>query len=237
MRINNGLSNLQLENVEINVNFADEDGTSVHATSSPDDTTAIFFIQVDSMEGINDVSGSGTVQPASSADIHWLIIPAPGSGGTVPSGTLYYVGATLKYTLGGEEHTTEVTPDYIFVKPQPLLTLDYFLPRDIYADDAFTPEIEPPVPFTLGVRVKNDGHGMAGNLKIDSAQPRIVENEQGLLIGFNIIGNTVNNQPATPSLLVDFGDIEAEQSAVGRWQMITTLSGQFTEFAAEFLSR
>jgi uncharacterized repeat protein (TIGR01451 family) len=234
MRINNGLSNIQLENVEINVSFADEDGSSVRATSNSDDTSASFFIQIDSMEGISDVSGSGTIAPTSSADIHWLIIPAPGSGGTIPSGTLYYVGATLKYTLGGEEHITEVTPDYIFVKPQPLLILDYFLPRDVYADDAFTLEIEPSVPFTLGVRIKNNGHGAARHLKIDSAQPQIIENKQGLLIGFKIIGSTVNNQPATPSLLVDFGDIEAGQSAVGRWQMTTTLSGEFTEFSAEF---
>ncbi|RKZ80003.1 MAG: hypothetical protein DRR19_24215, partial [Candidatus Parabeggiatoa sp. nov. 1] len=234
MRINNGLSNIQLENVEINVSFADEDGNSVRATSDANDTSASFFIKVPSMEGINDVSGSGTVAPSTSADIHWLIIPVPGSGGILPSGKMYYVGATLKYTLGGEEHTTEVTPDYIFVKPQPLLTLDYFLPNDVYADDAFTPEIEPSIPFTLGVRVKNDGQGTAYNLKIDSAQPKIVENKQGLLIGFKIIGSTVNNQPATPSLLVDFGDIEAAQSAVGRWQMTTTLSGQFTEFTAEF---
>ena len=234
MRINNGLSNIQLENVEINVSFADEDGNSVRATSDSTDTSALFFIRVDSMEGISDISGSGTVSPASSADIHWLIIPAPDSGGTVPSGKMYYVGATLKYTLGGEEHTTEVTPDYIYVKPQPQLTLDYFLPRDVYADDAFTLEIEPSVPFTLGVRVKNDGHGAARNLKIESAQPKIVENKQGLLIGFKIIGSTVNNQSSTPSLLIDFGDIEAEQSVVGRWQMTTTLSGEFTEFNAEF---
>ena len=92
------------------------------------------------------------------------------------------MGATLRYTLGGEEHTTQVTPDYIFVKPQPLLTLDYFLPYEVYADDAFTPEIEPPEPFNLGVRVKNDGQGIAHSLQIDSAQPRIVENQQGLLI-------------------------------------------------------
>ncbi len=234
MRINNGLSNIQLENVQINVNFADEDGNSVRATSDSTDTSALFFIRVDSMDGISDVSGSGTIAPESSADIHWLIIPSAGAGGSLPSGTLYHVGATLSYTLGGEQHTTAVTPDYIYVKPQPQLTLDYFLPRDVYADDAFTLEIEPPVPFTLGVRVKNDGYGAARNLKIDSAQPKIVENKQGLLIGFKIIGSTVNNQSSTPSLLIDFGDIEAEQSAVGRWQMTTTLSGEFTEFNAEF---
>ncbi|MEN8221374.1 MAG: hypothetical protein ABFS56_34530, partial [Pseudomonadota bacterium] len=95
-------------------------------------------------------------------------------------------------------------------------------------------EIEPPVPYTLGVRIKNDGHGVARQLKIESAQPRIVENELGLLIGFEIIGSSVNNQPANPSLLIDFGDIEASKTAVGRWQMITTLSGEFTEFNANF---
>ncbi|MEN8219813.1 MAG: Ig-like domain-containing protein [Pseudomonadota bacterium] len=232
MRISNGLTNLDLENLKINVTFADENGDPVHATSDPNDTTALFFIDIDTMEGIDDINGNGVIPASSSADIHWLIIPAPGSGGTV--GTLYYIGATLEYAMGGEEHATEVTADYIFVKPQPLLTLDYFLPDEVYGDDAFTPEIEPPVPYTLGVRIKNDGYGVARQLKIESAQPRIVENELGLLIGFEIIGSSVNNQPANPSLLIDFGDIKASKTAVGRWQMITTLSGEFTEFNASF---
>jgi hypothetical protein len=232
MRISNGLTNLDLENLKINVTFADENGDPVHATSDPNDTTALFFINIDTMEGIDDIDGNGIIPASSSADIHWLIIPAPDSGGTV--GTLYYIGATLEYTMGGEEHSTQVTPDYIFVKPQPLLTLDYFLPNEVYGDDAFTPEIEPPIPYTLGVRIKNDGHGIARQLKIESAQPRIVENELGLLIGFEIISSSVNNQPTNPSLLIDFGDIQAGKTAVGRWQMITTLSGEFTEFNADF---
>ena len=67
----------------------------------------------------------------------------------------------------------------------PEIALDYFLPVDVYGDDAFTPEVEPAVPFSLGLRVNNSGHGMAKSLKIDSVQPKIVENEQGLLMGFN----------------------------------------------------
>ena len=77
----------------------------------------------------------------------------------------------------------------------------------VFADDPFTLPIEPPVPFTLGVRVSNTGEGIARSLKIESAQPQIVENLQGLLINFKIIGSTVQGQPATPSLLIDFGDI------------------------------
>ena len=102
MRINNGLTNISLENVNIDVSFADKDGNTVRATFDPDDTTALFFIRVNSMENISNVDGQGTVQPSSSADIHWLIIPAPGASNGVPQGTLYYVGATLTYTIGGE---------------------------------------------------------------------------------------------------------------------------------------
>lgn len=234
MRINNGLSHVTLEDVAVEVTFTDEEGNAVLASSDPDNTDALFFIRVDSMENIASVDGSGTVGPSSSADVHWLIIPAPGASNGVESGTLYYVGATLTYTIGGEENITEVTPDYIFVKPMPELTLDYFIPSDVYGDDAFTPDIESPVPFSLGLRVKNNGFGVATDLKIDSAQPKIEENEQGLVVGFRIEGSEVDGQPATESLLVDLGDIEPKASKVARWIMTCTLSGQFVEFKASF---
>jgi len=234
MKINNGLSHISLEDVSVSVWFKDEDDNSVLATSDPDDTSAKFFIRVDSMTNISDVSGAGSVAPSTSADIHWLIIPAPGASNGLESGTLYFVGATLSYTIGGEANTTEVTPDYIYVKPMPEITLDYFLPLEVYGDDAFTTSIEPPVPFSLGVRVKNSGHGTAQDLNIDSAQPRIVENEQGLLIGFAIEGSQVNGEPATESLLVDFGNIAPGTSGTARWAMTCTLSGKFIEFEADF---
>jgi hypothetical protein len=234
MKIDNALDGMSLEDLSVNVSFSDENGVSILASSDPNNTQAAFFIRIDSMSGIDNVDGAGIVQPASTADIHWLIIPAPGSGGLLPSGKLYYVGATLSYTVGGKPETTEVSPDYIYVKPMPLLTLDYFLPEEVFADDAFTSAIEPPVPFTLGTRVKNNGGGVASKVKIESAQPKIVENEQGLLINFRIIGSNVNEQPVTPDLLIDFGDIPSNESAMGRWVMYTTLSGKFVEFTADF---
>lgn len=234
MRINNGLDNLALQQVRVDVTFTDANGNGVRATSDPNNTTALFFIRLDTMSGINDVAGNGTVPPASSADVHWLIIPTRGAGGQVPSGTLYYVGATLRYTLAGETEEMEIVPDFIVVKPLPLLTLDYFLTRDVYADDPFTAAIEPAEPFTLGLRARNNGQGVAHNVAIDSAQPRIVENEQGLLINFQILGSVVNDQPATPSLLAQLGTIAPQASSVARWQMVTSLSGKFIEFSAIF---
>ena len=98
MKITNGLDTTTLENVNVAVNFTDEAGNSVRATSDSNDTTASFYIRVDTLTGISNVTGTGTVAPASVAEIHWLIIPAPGSGGTAPAGKLYYVGATLNYS-------------------------------------------------------------------------------------------------------------------------------------------
>jgi hypothetical protein len=234
MRIKNGLSHITLDDIDVDVIFTDEDGSPVLASSDPDNTEALFFIRLDSMENVDDVSGSGTIAPSTTADIHWLIIPAPGASNGRQSGKLYYVGATLTYTIGGDENITEVTPDYIFVKPLPELTLDYFLPEEVYGDDAFTAEIEPPVPFSLGVRVKNAGSGTARDLKIDSAQPKIVDNEQGLLIGFAIESTEVNGKIVADSLLADFGDIAPATSKAARWRMTCTLSGDFVEFTARF---
>ena len=234
MRINNGLSHITLQDVDVDVSFTDEEGNSVLASSDPDNTDAIFYIRIDSMENIDDVDGTGTIDPSSAADIHWLIIPAPGASQGLEQGTLYYVGATLTYIIGGEENVTQVAPDYIFVKPMPELILDYFLTTDVFGDDAFTPEIEPPVPFSLGLRVSNTGAGTAIDLKIDAAQPKIVENEQGLLIGFVIEESRVNGRSAEQSLLVDLGDIASNTATTARWIMTCTLSGQFVDFYAGF---
>ena len=46
MRINNGLTNISLEDVKVDVSFADEDGAPVLATSDPANTDALFFEQV-----------------------------------------------------------------------------------------------------------------------------------------------------------------------------------------------
>jgi hypothetical protein len=233
MKISNGLDSAVLDNVSINVNFADEAGNSVRATTDAGDASALFFMRVDSLSGIDRIDG-GRVAPATTAEIHWLIIPAPGAGGTTPIGKLYLVGATLSYRLAGEPQTVTVTPDSIYVKPLPKLTLDYFLQREVYADDPFTAAIEPAETFTLGVRVKNTGFAAARSLKIESAQPRIVENQQGLLVNFLITGSFVNDQPAQPSLLIHLGEIAAQKASTGRWLMQSTLSGRFIEFSASF---
>jgi hypothetical protein len=234
MKLANGLDTSALENVGINVTFQDEAGTPVRATFDPNDVSAAFFIRIDRMSGIDKTDGTGRVAPSTTAEIHWLIIPSAGAGGTNPLGRLYLIGANLRYRLAGEDQTLTVAPDSILVKPLPKLSLDYFLTREVYSDDPFTTAIEPPEPFTLGLRIRNNGAATARSVKVDSAQPKIVDNKQGLLVNFVILGGFVNDQSANNSLLLNFGDIASQSASVGRWSMTSTLSGRFVDFQASF---
>lgn len=234
MRINNALDNASLSEVEVTVKVTEENGTAVPVSGDPNDTSARFFLRLTNTQHIENVSGGGVVAPASTAVVNWLLIPAPGAGGNTATGKRYLVGATLRYKFGSETHTLEINPDAITVKPLPQLGLDYFLTQDIVADDPLTAPVEPSEPFTLGVRIKNGGAGLAKTVKIDSAQPKIVDNAQGLPINFKIIGSYVQDAPAAASLLIDFGDIGAGQSKTGRWVMETNLAGRFVDFSAGF---
>ena len=233
MLISNGLDSSALTDVKIELFFQDRDNNPVIGTTDANAVGAKFFYRTDSLSGINNLE-NGNIAAKSAAEIHWLIIPAAGTGGVAPSGTLYYVGAKVTYTLLGKTSTVDVTPDYIVVRPQPLLQLDYFLPQEVHGDDPWTAEVEAPEPYTLGVRIKNNGGGTSYKTTIESAQPKIVENRQGLLIDFQILGGYVNDGPAGKSLLLNFGDIAGGTSTMGRWNMITTLSGRFTSFDASY---
>ena len=169
MLISNGLTDSTLKNIRIELLFTDKNDQPVVVTQNANDDGAKFFYRINSLSGINDVDGNGQINTKTNAEIHWLIIPAFGAAEF--DNTLYYIGAKVTYTLNGQETTVEVAPDYVVVKPQPLLTLDYFMPKDVYGDDPFTAEIEPSIPFTLGVRVKNEGRGVSYKTTIDSAQP------------------------------------------------------------------
>lgn len=232
MIIHNGLDDA-LSDVSVELTFLDRNQQPVEATADPNAVGATFFQRIDRMTGIGSINGS-QLAGKTDADIHWLIIPSQGAGGDSAEGRMYYIGAKVTYTLAGETTTVDVTPDYVVVRPQPLLVLDYFLPTDVYADDAMTPEVEPIEPFTLGVRIRNVGAGTSVNTMIDSAQPKIVENHQGLLIDFRILGGYVGNDVFGKSLLLNFGDISGQSAKIGRWVMETTLAGRFTEFDASF---
>ncbi|MCC5805514.1 MAG: hypothetical protein JJU00_04210 [Opitutales bacterium] len=202
------------------------------------DVSDRFFVQPPVLENINRVDGNGVIGPTRRAVVRWFIIPKPDAGGTDPNGKVYFVKPRLAASIRGDAVPAEAlfaVPETITVYPEPRLQIRYFQPRDVQANDPFTPEIEAPVPFTLGVLVTNSGFALARNVVIRSQQPRIVENLQGLLLVARLLGARVMDSPLNEaSLTVDLGDIPPGGTRKGAWDMITTLSGEFVDFRARY---
>ena len=214
-----------LTNFRVNILIKDPQGVSADN---------LFFVKISSKEAINAVDGTGTIQPASTATVHWIIIPSTGAGGVSPLGLTYSIRADISYDLNGVHQAISTFDDNIIVKPQPALKLEYMLPFELFADEPLTEVIEPVEPFPLGVRITNVGHGPAKNFQIDSGQPEIVENKQGLAIDFKLLGTYVGDKKIPDTLLIPFGDIPAGKVTQAAWIMATTLSGRFVKFDATF---
>ncbi len=104
--------------------------------------------------------------------------------------------------------------------------------RDILGDDALTLNVvEPIVPAELAVMIQNNGFGTAKNVRIESAQPKIVENEKGLAINFALIGSNLNGQPMQLGLTnISFGNIPPKTNAIGQWWCTSDLLGHFVSY-------
>ncbi|BAZ10924.1 hypothetical protein NIES4071_27480 [Calothrix sp. NIES-4071] len=230
LEIDNG-NTTNLENLTVTLQVKDAQGNVVND---------LFGITNPILKNITAVDGTGilrgddpnTPQDEGIGGAEWTFIPTNLAAPEVP--TQYSIGGTLSYTENGQLITVPLLSTPITVYPQAELYLDYFQQRDVFADDPFTDTVEPSVPFSLGVLVRNEGKGDAKNLKITSAQPKIIENEKGLLIDFQIIGSQVNNEAVTPSLSVNFGDIKAGETAVADWLLKSSLQGKFIDYDATF---
>ncbi len=212
-----------LQEIEVTVQALDAQGR---------DASAMFGVHAPTLNGLSAVDGTGVVRTGSTGSAKWLIVPTVDAAPTVP--LVYYIAGVFSYDLGGTRVRIPLEPVRITVMPTPRLWVKYFHQRDVFADDPFTDEIEPSIPYNLAVLVENRGYGSARNMRITSAQPQIVENEKGLLIDFKIIATEVAGLNITPSLTVNLGDIGPGASTVGRWLMTSTLQGLFTDYKASF---
>ncbi len=213
-----------IENILVTLNITAEDGSTA---------TTQFGIREPVLGGLSAVNGTGIIQPKTIGSASWILIPsleaAPTNGVA-----LFLVGGTLSYSQDGADLTIPLAPAPIQVYPQPELLVRYFHQRDVFSDDPFTPEVEPSLPYSLAVQIVNEGYGAAKNLKLQSGQPQIVENEKGLLIAFKTVGTQLENQELTPSLDVDFGEIGVGTNRIARWLFTSSLQGSFTDYKASF---
>lgn len=193
-----------------------------------------FVILGPELDGLTAVDGTGVVAPGGSGLARYTFIPTREAAPDGPAS--YLVSGFLSYIdpESGLEVTIPLMGAAITVLPDPLLQLHYFQQRDVIGDDPFTDEIESSEPFALALMVTNSGLGSAQNFTVTSAQPRIIENEKGLLVDFEIVGAYIGDQPAAPSLTVNLGDLAPGQTRQATWLLTSSLLGRFTDHAASF---
>ena len=193
----------------------------------------LFAIGTEKLSGsLMRVGGLWSLPSGMPGAVEWLIVPyseaAPDSDHT------YNIGGNLGFTMDGENISIPLLPTLIIVRPDPSLLVHYFWEKNVIGDDPFSDPVEPSVPFTLGVAVKNAGYGTAYQIQITSGQPEIIENEKGLLVNFMLIGANVGKQNISPSLTVTLGDLIPNTTIVARWLMISSLMGEFKNYSATF---
>lgn len=225
--LTNNLGDLPLSQLRIDVLITDPSGSPANS---------LFFIKTTNLQNVNAVDGTGTVQPAGSAAAEWLIIPSTGAGGSGTTGVKYNVTARMSFYTGGVPRITTTFPVAITVKPQPVLFLEYALPFEVFGPQPLLPAVSIATePFALGLRVVNVGSGTANNFSVNSAQPQIVDNAQGLAVNFNLLGSYLGSTALTSnSLNITYGDVPAGGSKQAAWIMASSFAGRFTDFTANF---
>ena len=211
-----------LANVQMNIHITDDAGN---------DATSDFFFNPPTLSGFN---ASGGIDPGTDGTAKFLFVPTDNAAMT--AATDYHIGGSFSYTdAAGEVVTVPIFPATITVYPQAHLVLNYFLQRDVYGDNPFTPQVEPAEPFVLGLLVTNVGAGAAGDLTITSDQPKIIDNTKGLLINFQVIGTQVGTQTESqPSLTADLGTLAPGQTNSAEFNLICSLQGHFENYSASF---
>lgn len=212
-----------LENVYVTIGVLDSEGN---------DASELFGIHAPELSGISGTNGNGTLPDSQTGRLTWILVPTVDAAPEVE--TRYFVSGALNYIVNGTAVSVPLEPAQINVLPTPRLKVDYFHQRDVFSDDPYTDIVEPAIPFSLAVMVRNFGQGTARNFRITSAQPQIVENEKGLLIDFKIIATEVAGQNLKPTLTADMGDIGPGTNAIARWLMTSTLQGLFIDYKASF---
>ncbi len=226
LTIDNGDPNLAITNLQVTLNITD-------ANQNP--ANDLFGITGPVLTQLTAADGTGRLGPGQTGSAKFTFVPTHNAAPAVA--TIYKIGGTLQYYQNDSLVQVPLLPQQITVFPDPVLHLLYFQQRDVYADDPFTPEIEPSEPFDLGLMVKNSGYGKAFNFTITSGQPKIVDNQKGLLINFSLIGTRIGSNSITPSLTANLGEIDPGQNKVAVWEMLSSLQGRFIEYRCDLPTR
>ena len=179
------------------------------------------------------ISGPWTLEAGHTGVLKVKFVPTKYAAPIVA--TDYIFGGNLTFSVDGKERHADLTEQIMTVKPTPELNLDYFMQRDVIADDAITKDVvEPSEEAEFAVLISNVGYGDAENLRMVTAQPEMVDNEESLFLQYSITSSQLNGQEKSlafgKSVTTDFGTIPAHGHAYAQWWMTSSLLGHFIEY-------
>ena len=224
LEVTNGHPTDAMKNISVNIQITDENGTP---------SNGLFEIQPQTPTNLADINAQ------QSGSVKFIFIPEVGAA--PQASKVYKFGGSISYfdPYAQAVVTLPLAAVPITVNPSPNLMLHYFMERNILGDDALTsPEVEPSVPAELAVMVENHGYGSARDMTISSAQPKIVDNEKGLAINFNLISSNFQGQSKQLGITdINFGEIPPQQTRIGQWYFTSSLLGKFVSYDAKVVHK
>lgn len=226
----NGHETTAMEDVKLSLEIRDEDGTLATAHE--------FQINAESLDKFDgELSLDARWSLAANETGVATILFIPTKYAALTEAKEYSFGGTLSYIdpFTGLEVTYDLYPVTLTVKPSPNLEMTYFMQRDIFGDDPLTTDVvEPMEPAEFSLLINNVGYGDATNVRMVTEQPKIIENEKGLFIDFELLSSQLNGGEQTlalgGSVPTEFGTISAHSTAYAQWWIQSTLLGHFTEY-------
>lgn len=226
----NGHETIAMEDVRLSLEVRDEDGTLATAHEFQ-----INAENLDKFDGQLSLDAGWSLAANETGVATILFIPTKYAAPT--EAKEYSFGGTLSYIdpFTGLEVTRDLYPVTLTVKPSPNLEMTYFMQRDIFGDDPLTTDVvEPMEPAEFSLLINNVGYGDATNARMVTEQPKIIENEKGLFIDFELLSSQLNGGEQTlalgGSVPTEFGTIPAHSTAYVQWWIQSTLLGHFTEY-------
>ncbi len=219
--VNSTRTDLNEVEVQLEVRTADQEPASDH----------FRMVRIDP-QGLAAPGGDSTLAAGDRARLGWQIVALVSAAPTESRG--YWVGGWIRYSSASGRIELPLAPAYIRVQPSPSLVARYFFPREVYADDPFTDEVEASEPFSLGVQVINRGPGTVRNLRLSSGVPVITDNDKGLLVRFGLVDATLDGVPIPPALSASLGSLVPGSQRVVHWRFLGSVQGLFSAFSARF---
>ena len=213
-----------IEHVTLIPNVKRTDGT---------DATDLFAI---SYEGEDGWKGSSNWTLASSGTGKATVLYVP-SKETAPTAPVEYLfGGTVSYrdVETGNLITVELTPTKLAVNPSPDLHLTYLVQRDFISDDPATDVVEPWEPTQFALLIQNKGAGPALDLKIETSDPNVVENLNGLPVTFTKLYSTIDGVQGNQDFnKLELGRIEAGENRLARWWYYCNVSAHVANYMVQ----